>query len=416
MEYNSCQLPNGLRIIQAPSPSKVVYCGYVINAGTRDENENEAGMAHFVEHLLFKGTTHRRAWHILNRMERVGGDLNAFTNKEETTVYSTFLPEDFTRAAELLTDIVFHSVFPQGEIDREVEVIIDEIRSYQDSPAEQIYDDFEEIVFRNHPLGRNVLGTPETLRLFTTEQALCFTSTYYRPENAVFFLWGNIELKHVARVLERLTASVPSSLPAMDSSLSCLEKPLRITPDVYVPLRVDDPRSTHQAHVMLGARAYHAYDERRTALYLLNNILGGPGMNSLLNVSLRERRGLVYGVESSLTSYTDSGLLTIYFGTDVKNAGRCMELVLAELKRLREKSFTSSQLLAAKKQIVGQISIAMDSNENMAMDMGKSFLHYQRFDPKEQLFSRIEAVTSSDLMRVANEILSEENLSVLRYL
>lgn len=416
MEYNSCKLANGLRIIQAPSSSKVVYCGYVINAGTRDEAESELGMAHFVEHLLFKGTSHRRAWHILNRMERVGGDLNAFTNKEETTVYSTFLAAHFSRAAELLTDIVFHSVFPQPEIDREVEVIVDEIQSYKDSPSESIFDDFEGLVFRNHPLGRNILGEPEILRSFTTGQALRFTSRFYRPENAVFFLRGNICLKQIARTLERLTGDWTPPHAGTNLLPGELWRVQREVPGRYSPQRLEEYRSTHQAHVILGSRAYHAFEEKRTALYLLNNILGGPGMNSRLNVSLRERRGLVYGVESNLTSYTDSGLFSIYFGTDTSHVQQCMELVFRELKLLREKGLSSSQLAAAKKQIVGQLAIAADSNENMAMDMGKSFLHYGRFDSAERVFARIEALTGARILEVANEILAEENLSVLKYL
>lgn len=411
VKYKTYRLSNGLRIVQAPSLSKVVYCGYVLNAGTRDEEEDELGMAHFVEHLIFKGTTHRKAWHILNRMERVGGDLNAFTNKEETTVYSTFLAEHFSRAAELLTDIVFHSTFPQAEIDREVEVIIDEIQSYQDSPSEQIFDDFEELVFRGHPLGRNILGVPELLRSFSTVQALQFTSRYYRPDNAVFFLWGNIDLRQIVRTLERLTADL-----SFFSEKIVLDRQLREAPGEYFPQQVEVRRATHQAHVILGTRAYHAYDERRTALYLLNNVLGGPGMNSRLNVSLRERRGLVYGVESNLTSYTDSGLFSIYFGTDTEDVSQCLDLVYRELRELREKGLSAMQLAAAKKQIIGQIAISADNSENMAMDLGKSFLHYDRFDSIENLFSRIEALTSSQLLQVANEILDENNLSTLIYI
>ncbi len=416
MEYNTHTLSNGLRIIQAPSPSNVVYCGYVINVGTRDEEESELGMAHFVEHLLFKGTTHRKAWHIINRMERVGGDLNAFTNKEETTVYSTFLKEHFSRAADLLTDIVFQSVFPQSEIDREVEVIIDEIQSYKDSPTELIFDEFEELIFQHHPLGRNILGEPEILHSFTSAQALRFTSYYYKPENAVFFLHGNIDLRQIVRTLERLTSGLEFPAPALQKNKGVISRQKREAPGLYQSRRLENYRSTHQAHVLLGTRAYHAFDEKRTALYLLNNLLGGPGMNSRLNVSLRERRGLVYGVESNLTSYTDSGLFGIYFGTDLRNVDKCMELVLRELKSLREKGLSSSQLHAAKKQIIGQIAIATDHHENMAMDMGKSFLHYDRFDSTRHLFSRIEALTPLRILEVANEILDEDKLSVLKYI
>lgn len=408
-EYAACRLSNGLRIVQTPSPSDVAYCGYVIDAGTRDELPQEPGMAHFVEHLLFKGTTHRRAWHILNRMERVGGDLNAFTNKEETTIYSTFLCRDFHRAAELLTDIVFHSTFPQGEIEKETEVIADEIQSYLDSPAEQIYDDFEEIIFPAHPLGRNILGNAETLRTFTSEQALHFTQTYYRPENALFFLYGNVPLTRIRNTLERLTADLDPTAPPTGL------KQKRTPPTHYEPRTLCQQYDTHQTHVLIGAKAYHAFDKKRTALYLLNNLLGGPGMNSRLNVALRERRGLVYGVESNLVSYTDSGVFSIYYGCDPHDEARCHELVLRELRKLREQALSSAQLSALKKQTIGQIAVATDSNESMALELGKSFLHYDHYEPLRTLYARIEALTSGQLLEVANEVFDEARLSKLTF-
>ena len=209
MAYSTFTLPNGLRLIHTTSPTNVAYCGFAIDAGTRDELPQEQGMAHFVEHLIFKGTEKRKAWHILNRMENVGGDLNAYTNKEETVIYSAFLKEHFNRAAELLADIVFHSVFPQNEIEKEVEVIIDEIQSYEDSPSELIFDDFEELIFPNHPLGRNILGNPELLRQFTSEDARKFVHSHYRPENMIFFVQGDIPFQKVIRTLEKVTSDIP---------------------------------------------------------------------------------------------------------------------------------------------------------------------------------------------------------------
>ena len=358
MSHQTYTLPNGLRIIQAPSPTGVAYCGYAVDAGTRDERDNEQGMAHFVEHLIFKGTRKRKAWHILNRMERVGGDLNAYTNKEETVVYSTFLKEHFLRAAELLTDIVFNSTFPQAEIEKEVEVIIDEIQSYEDSPSELIFDDFEELIFPDHPLGRNILGRPDLLRDFD-----------YR----------------------------------------------RMPPLAYQPKHLTLYKDTHQSHVMIGSRGYDAYDEHRTGLYLLNNILGGPGMNSRLNVSLRERRGLVYNVEANLTSYTDTGAFCIYFGCDPDDADACTELVYKELKKLRDRRLTSTQLAAAQKQIIGQIGVSTDNFENVALDMGKCFLHYGTYEHKAEVYQRINALTADYLLEIANEKFAEEQLSVLVY-
>ena len=399
-------LTNGLRIIHCPSPTDVVYCGYAINAGTRDEQDNEQGMAHFVEHLLFKGTSHRKAWHILNRMENVGGDLNAFTNKEETIVYSTFLKEHFMRAAELLTDIVFHSTFPENQIEKEVEVIIDEIQSYEDSPAELIFDDFEELIFPNHPLGRNILGKPELLRSFGTEDALRFTRSRYRTGNMVFFIMGNIEFRKVVRTIEKITNDIPAF---QEESIN------RLTPPDYIPRDITINRDTHQSHVMIGTRAYDAHDKRRTGLYLLNNILGGPGMNSRLNIALREKNALVYNVESNLTSYTDTGVFSIYFGCDPEDKERCIELARKELKKLRENLMKDSQLSAAKKQIIGQLGVASDNFENCALDMGKCFLHYNRYEEKEEVYKRIENISASEILDIANDIFCEKNLSTLVY-
>lgn len=405
MQYNEYTLRNGLRIIHEPSLSKVAYCGFTIDAGTRDEAENEQGMAHFVEHLIFKGTQKRKAWHILNRMENVGGDLNAYTNKEETVVYAAFLTEHFARALELLGDIVFHSTFPQHEIEKETEVIIDEIQSYEDTPSELIFDDFEDMIFRNHPLGRNILGKPEQLRNFRTEDVLSFTNRFYHPGNMVFFVLGNFNFKKIVRNVEKYVGEVPA-IPVENR---------RTPPPLYVPERLVVHKDTHQAHVMIGSRGYNAYDDKRTALYLLNNILGGPGMNSRLNVSLRERRGLVYNVESNLTSYTDTGAFCIYFGTDIADMDTCLNLTYKELKRMRETKMTSSQLTAAKKQLIGQIGVASDNNENNALGMAKTFLHYHKYESPESVFKRIEALTAEHLLEVANEMFAEEYLSTLIY-
>lgn len=400
MQYNIHTLSNGLRIIHEPSSSKVAYCGFAVDAGTRDEAENEQGMAHFVEHLIFKGTRKRKAWHILNRMENVGGDLNAYTNKEETVIYSAFLTEHFGRALELLADIVFHSTFPQNEIEKETEVIIDEIQSYEDTPSELIFDDFEDMIFRNHPLGRNILGRPDLLKKFRSEDAMAFTSRFYQPSNMVFFVLGDFNFQKIVRQVEKLLVDLP--LVTVENQ--------RTIPPLYVPEQLVVHKETHQAHVMIGSRGYNAYDDKRTALYLLNNILGGPGMNSRLNVSLRERRGLVYTVESNLTSYTDTGAFCIYFGTDPEDVDTCLKLTYKELKRMRDVKMTSSQLMAAKKQLIGQIGVASDNNENNALGMAKTFLHYNKYESSESVFRRIEALTAEGLLEVANEMFAEEYL------
>lgn len=405
-DYQTYTLANGLRIIQIPSSSPVVYCGFAINAGTRDERDNEQGMAHFVEHILFKGTQKRKAWHILNRMENVGGDLNAFTNKEETVVYAAFLAEHFSRAFELLADIVFHSVFPQREIDKEVDVILDEIQSYEDTPSELIFDEFENIIYRGHSLGRNILGLPEQLKSFRTEDALRFVHRYYQPGNMVFFLKGNVDIRKIASLAEKYLSDIPCTSEIVSE---------RVPLPQYVPEQVCVHKDTHQAHVMIGCRGYNAYDEKRTGLYLLNNMLGGPGMNSRLNVALRERRGLVYNVESNLTSYTDTGVFSIYFGTDPDDVNTCMRLIYKELKKLRDNKLTSLQLMAAKKQLIGQIGVAADNFENEALGVGKTFLHYNKFESQNAVFQRIQDLTASNLLEIANEVFAEENLSTLLY-
>ncbi len=403
--YNTTTLPNGLRIIHTPSPTAVAYCGYAIDAGTRDEQPDEAGLAHFVEHMLFKGTTKRRAWHILNRMENVGGDLNAFTNKEETVVYSAFLKKDFARALELLTDIVFYSTFPQHEADKERGVILEEIESYEDNPAELIFDDFESTLFPNHPLGHNILGTPANLKRFGTQSGHSFVDRYYHPANAVLFVYGNIPFSRIVGWAERLTADIPTGV--VNSG--------RVSPPPYQPRELEIQRHTHQAHVMIGCAAYPASDRRRTGLYLLNNMLGGPGMNSRLNLALREHSGLVYNVESNLASYTDTGVFSIYFGTDTHDIDHCISLVQNELRRLREHPLTTLQLAAAKKQLIGQVGVASDNFESMALGMAKTYLHHNTYEGSEALYRRIEALTAQELWNIANELFTPTNLTTLIY-
>lgn len=399
-------LGNGIRVVHKPDLSPVSYCGIAINVGTRDEEEGESGMAHFIEHMLFKGTEKRRSWHILNRLENVGGELNAYTTKEETFVYATVLSADFERAMELCADIVFHSVFPQNEIEKEVDVIIDEINSYNDTPSELIFDDFENMVFADHPLGRNILGDADVLRRYKTEDALRFIKRNYATDQIVFFSLGNVPFKKIARWAERYFGDVPESHAHAP----------RVEPSLYVPATKVIDRTTHQAHVVYGGRAYKLSDDRRLALYLLNNVLGGPGMNSRLNVALRERNGIAYNVESNFTSYSDSGILSIYFGTDSKNLEKSCHLVLSELKRLRTERFSDLQLMKIKKQLICQLAISQESKESMSLNIGKSFLYFDKFECMEDICRSLEEITPSDLLAVANEVFAEEQLSRLTYL
>ena len=449
MKYNTYTLDNGLRIIHLPSDSKVVYCGYQINAGTRNEEPGEEGLAHFCEHVTFKGTERRKAWHILNCLESVGGDLNAYTNKEGTVYYSAILKEHIARAVDLLTDIVFHSVYPQAEIDKEVEVICDEIESYNDSPAELIYDEFENIIFKDSPLGHNILGTAEQVRSFKTEDALRFTRKLYRPDNAIFFAYGDIDFKKLVKLIRKALADDDSGkvaenaansvgklaeekLPQIsqitqisgDENSITTEKSVSsvrsVGPENYPSVgkeiagqTIVMQKNTHQAHVMIGTRAYDVNDSRRMPLYLLNNMLGGPGMNAKLNLALREHNGLVYTVESTMVAYGDTGIWSIYFGCDEHDVKRCLRLVRKELDKFMQKPLSEAQLKAAKKQIKGQVGVACDNRENFALDFGKSFLHYGWEKNVDRLYEQVDEITAEQIQAVAQELFDKDRLTTL---
>ncbi len=419
MKYNTYTLDNGLRIIHLPSDSKVVYCGYQINAGTRNEEPGEEGLAHFCEHVTFKGTERRKAWHILNCLESVGGDLNAYTNKEGTVYYSAILKEHIARAVDLLTDIVFHSVYPQAEIDKEVEVICDEIESYNDSPAELIYDEFENIIFKGSQLGHNILGTAEQVRSFKTEDALRFTRKLYRPDNAIFFAYGDIDFKKLVRLLkksflseERRVKSEKFNSPEAQAQFNIQHSTFN-TQHSFEGQTIVMQKNTHQAHVMIGTRAYDVNDSRRMPLYLLNNMLGGPGMNAKLNLALREHNGLVYTVESTMVAYGDTGIWSIYFGCDEHDVKRCLRLVRKELDKFMQKPLSEAQLKAAKKQIKGQVGVACDNRENFALDFGKSFLHYGWEKNVDRLYEQVDEITAEQIQAVAQELFDKDRLTTL---
>ena len=429
MKYNTYTLDNGLRIIHLPSDSKVVYCGYQINAGTRNEEPGEEGLAHFCEHVTFKGTERRKAWHILNCLESVGGDLNAYTNKEGTVYYSAILKEHIARAVDLLTDIVFHSVYPQAEIDKEVEVICDEIESYNDSPAELIYDEFENIIFKGSPLGHNILGTAEQVRSFKTEDALRFTRKLYRPDNAIFFAYGDIDFKKLLRLLKKSFLSEERRVKSEETTFGDRRESQFNSPEAQAQFNIQHStfntqhsfegqtivmqKNTHQAHVMIGTRAYDVNDSRRMPLYLLNNMLGGPGMNAKLNLALREHNGLVYTVESTMAAYGDTGIWSIYFGCDEHDVKRCLRLVRKELDKFMQKPLSEAQLKAAKKQIKGQVGVACDNRENFALDFGKSFLHYGWEKNVDRLYEQVDEITAEQIQAVAQELFDKDRLTTL---
>lgn len=419
--YNTATLDNGLRVIQRAADSNIVYCGYAIKAGTRDEEEGEEGLAHFCEHASFKGTTHRTATQVIQALESLGGELNAYTNKESTVYYCAILKEHLQRAVRLLTEMVFSSTYPDSELEKEKEVICDEIESYNDSPAELIYDDFENIIFHGHPLGHNILGTAEAVRTYTSADALRFTRRHYRPDNAIFFLSGDIGFKRLIKLLQTShNGPTPSPLPKEGSRYSSIDEeshksihalPMGRDGEGAIVRRI----GSHQAHVMIGRRGYDIHHPRRIALYLLNNILGGPAMSSRLNMALRERHGLVYTVESTMVSYGDTGLWSIYFGCDQKDVRRCLKLVRRELDRLMAHPISDRQLANAKTQLKGQIALACDSRENFALDFAKSFLHYGWEKDVSALCAQVDKLTAADLHTVACEMFADEKLHTLIY-
>ena len=410
--YQTAVLENGLRIIALSTTSPVVYCGYQLNVGTANELPDEEGIAHFCEHVTFKGTTRRTAIDVIQCLEQVGGDLNAFTTKTDTVYYSAILKDHLPRAIDLLTDIVFHSVYPQKEINKEVEVICDEIESYNDSPAELIYDEFENLIFRGHPLGHSILGTSERVRRFTTDDAIRFTKQYYLPMNSVFFAYGDVDFECLLRLLEKENGAKVKVIDEVEKPVESSLPPL----SEYQPQVVEIDKHTHQAHVMIGNRAYSIHDKRRMALYLLNNILGGPCMSARLNLALRERRGLVYTVESTMVSYSQTGLWSVYFGCDADNRAECMRLVRAELDRFMSVPLSDEELSIAKQQLKGQIGIACDNRENLALDFGKVFLHYGWKKDITALYRDIDAITAEDVQQVACELFPEERLTKLVYI
>ena len=406
MQYSSFVLANGLRIIHLPSDSPVSYCGFAVHAGTRDEQQGQHGLAHFVEHTLFKGTEKRKVHHILNRMEKVGGELNAYTTKEETFLYTICLQEDIERAIELLSDLIYHSKFPEAEIEKEREVVIDEIHSYEDSPSELIFDEFENMVFAGNGLGHAILGDVESLRGFTSDTCRSFVTNFYYPENMVFFSSGKTPFSKIRRYAEKYLSMNFQTTPS---------RVFHRCPGLLPAETIVQNKNLHQTHVVTGGKAYGISEDKRIGLLLLTNILGGPGMNSRLNVNLREKYGLVYAVDADVISYTDTGIFTIYFGCDPESKEQCFDLIRKELKYLRDRKLSGSQLTAAVKQWKGQLGISNENKESVALRMGKNFLHFNQYDSLPQMYQKIEALTAEGLLEIANEIYEENRLFSLIY-
>lgn len=405
MNYQTHILKNGIRIIHSPRNGEIAYCGMIINAGSRNEKEDQHGLAHFLEHALFKGTQKRRSYHILNRLENVGGDMNAFTTKEDTCLYSVFLKDHYERSLELISDIIFKSSFPEKEIEKEKEVIIDEINSYKDSPAELIFDEFEELIFKNQAIGRNILGDEKKIRKYHRADLINFKNENYATDKMVIFSLGNISFDKFKRLSEKYFSDIPA----------VLSKKHHTPKIVYTPQKLFQNKSFYQFHAVLGSTAYNLWDKRRTSLSLLNNLLGGNSMNSRLSMALRERNGFVYDIESNYTGYSDTGVFNIYFGADKEKFDKSLKLIFKEFDKLKNNKLGSLQLSRAKKQLIGQVAIGMDNKENVAYNMGRSFLLFNKVDSLNELIKKIESITAGQLLETANELLDENKISLLVY-
>jgi len=405
MEYTSLTLSNGIRLIHLSVDSPVAHCGVLINTGSRDETPAEQGMAHFIEHTIFKGTVRRKAYHIISRLEDVGGEMNAYTSKEETAIHASFLCEYYERTIELFSDILIDSTFPERELKKEQEVIVDEINSYNDTPSELIFDEFEELIYEGHPMGRSILGTPELVRSFQATDIRRFITTNYHTDQMVICSVGNITAKKFFHLANRY----------FDRLMPNFRQETRSRFSAYQPKQKIVEKGTFQAHCILGGEAFDVYHPDRLPLVLLNSILGGQSGNSRLNLSLRERNGIAYNLESSYTAYSDTGTLTIYFGTDPENLERALMLIDKEIKLLQNKSLGGLQLNKARKQLIGQLAMSQENHEDLMLAIGKSMLVFNKVESLKDIYKKIEEISGSQLMEIANRVLLPGNLSRLIY-
>jgi predicted Zn-dependent peptidase len=398
-------LENGIRLVHHRIPGMVAHCGIIINTGSRDETEKEHGIAHFIEHMLFKGTVRRKAYHILSRLEDVGGELNAYTTKEETAIHASFLKDDYERTIEIISDITFNSVFPQKEIEKEKDVVIEEINSYLDNPSELIFDDFEELIFSGQPIGRNILGTPESVKSYSRETITGFIRNNYDTHEMVFCSVGNISDEKILKLFKSYFSDIVTFKNEVRELKSW----------IYNPASLTKKKDTFQNHCIIGNLAYDLKDEKRMGMFLLNNILGGQGLNSRLNLSLREKNGLAYNVESSYNPYCDTGIFSIYFGTDAQYLNKSISIAMAELNKLRTTRLGTIQLSKAKNQIKGYLARGYENHESLMLSLGKSLLVFNKIDTIEDICKKIDSVTASELLETANDIFEPSRLSTLIY-
>ncbi len=406
LDYDLHEYPNGIRLLHKQVlHTKIAHCGFLLDVGSRDETLAQQGLAHFWEHMAFKGTAKRKSFHILNRLETVGGELNAYTTKEKICFYATLLSTHFERAFELLTDLTFHSTFPARELEKERGVILEEMSMYLDAPEDAIMDDFDAVVFGQHPLGINILGTRESVSGFQSADFHTFYDQNVRTDRLVFSSVSNLPFKEVKRLADRLLAPLPARLgPRPRLGLGSYQRQTQV-----------ETRPISQAHCLLGGPAYPLTDPRRVPFFMLNNILGGPGMNSRLNLAVREKHGLVYTIDSTYSPYTDTGLFGIYFGTEKRQLARTLGLVNKELQRLREVTLTTTQLHVAKNQLMGQLAMSEESNSGLMQLLGKSTLDLGYVEPLSDIFAQIGRITAPELRELANDVLTDQHLSLLQY-
>lgn len=406
-EYKTYTLDNGLRIVHKPLRSSVAYCGVIVDVGSRDENSTQEGIAHFIEHLLFKGTIKRKATQIINRLEDVGGSLNAYTTKEETVVYAEILKQYTQRAIELVADMLQNAIFPTNEIKKEIEVVKDEILSYQDTPSELIVDEFEEMIMGQHPLSHSILGNIRQLTQIDQVAIDEFYQQHYTLNKMVFFSTGNLDFQKIIQWCEKYFVKNNTY-----KFISPQRKPIE---NLYRKEQTIS-KNTYQVHTLIGGKAYDMNHDKRVEQGFLNNIIGGPNMNSMLNLSLRERNGLVYNVESILQTFTDTGWWGIYFGTDAENQKKSLQLVYRVLEKIKMIKISEYKLNKYKKQLIGQLVIASENQENTILSLAKSYLRYGKQDPLSLLIEDVQQITATQLQEVANELYDTQNLSILKYI
>ncbi len=404
-DHQVITLKNGIRVLLKPVKSQIAHCCLIINAGSRDEEVGEPGLAHFIEHLLFKETVKRNTNQILNRLEIVGGDLNAYTTKEYTCLQASFLKPHLERAMELLQDIAFFSTFPAVEMEKEKDVILDEISSYEDQPEEAINDDFESMIFSGHTLGENILGTPASVKSFQKKHLVDFIAKNYNTHEIIFAISGSYTITKVEKLGDKYFGIIPENKVVK----------IRTAPKQSISQNKKIVKPINQAHCMLGAKAYSIHEKQKPGLLLLNNLLGGTGMSSRLNLEIREKHGIAYTIESSYTPLTDTGLFSIYFGTDAEKVNKALTLIYKELKKVRENKLGKIQLSQAKKRFIGQIALGEENRMGVLISMAKSLLDYGKIDSLKEIYAKINGVSAEGMVDVANEVLDKNNLSLLLY-